>query len=89
MRRVSEIICESIKACCMMGLSERDKMSHPDSQRFKTLDFITRKNNEIRHETWGELEKVIVEIISEKKYDWKDLKSKDWDGLRGFYGDLM
>jgi hypothetical protein len=89
MRRISERICESIRACCEMCKKEHDKMDEfileaPDFKKITELDFLTRKNNEVRHETWNELNDTISEIIKNKKYDWENLEEKDWDELRSW-----
>jgi hypothetical protein len=89
MRRISEIICESIRACYEMCKKEHDKMDefildNPDFKKITELDFLTRKNNETRHETWNELNETLFKIIKEKKYDWESLEKKDWDNLRSW-----
>jgi hypothetical protein len=80
MKRISEIICESIRACHEMCKYEHAKMieyalDKPDFEKIARLDFLTRKSNEIRHETWNELNETLSQIIKEKKYDWEDLGS--------------
>lgn len=87
MRRISEIICESIRACCEMCEKEHDKMDEfvkdsPDFKKITQADFLTRKNNEVRHDTWNELNEVLIKIIKEKKYDWESLETCDWDNLK-------
>lgn len=89
MRRISEIICESIRACCEMGKNEHFKsdeyiLDNPDFKKITQADFLTRKNNEVRHETWDELNDVLIKIIGEKKYDWESLETCDWDNLKKF-----
>lgn len=76
MRRISEIICESIRACHEMCKNEHAKMGefvldNPDYLKIAKLDYLTRKNNEIRHDTWNELNDALSKIIEEKKYDWE------------------
>jgi len=89
MRRISEIICESIRACYEMSKKEHDKMDefitdNPNFKKITELDFLTRKNNEIRHETWNELNETLLKIIKEKKYDWESLEKKDWENLKSW-----
>ncbi len=89
MRRISEIICESIRACCEMMEKEHFKMDefvldNPDYKKITQADYLTRKNNEIRHETWDDLNGTLIKIISDKKYDWKSLETHDWDELKKF-----
>jgi len=89
MRRISEVICESIRACCGMGKNEHDKtdeylLDNPDFKKITRCDYLTRKNNEIRHETWNELNDILIKIIKEKKYDWESLETCDWDGMKKF-----
>ncbi len=89
MRRISEIICESIRACCEMCKKEHGKMDefildNPDYKKITELDFLTRKNNEVRHETWNELNETLLKIIREKKYDWESLKKTDWCDLKNW-----
>jgi len=75
MKRISETICESIRACCEMNRSEHYKSDeyekeNPDFSGIAKADFDTRNSNEIRHETWNELNMSLGTIIKEKKYEW-------------------
>lgn len=87
MRRISEIICESIRACFEMCDKEHFKMDeiikdNPDFRKITQADYLTRKNNEIRHDTWNELNITLIKVIEEKKYDWKNLGTCNWDDLK-------
>jgi hypothetical protein len=89
MRRVSEIVCELIRACFEMCKEEHFKMDefsleNPDFKRITQADFLTRKNNEIRHDSWNELNETLISIIREKKYDWEKIEEHDWAELKKY-----
>ncbi len=87
MRRISEIVCESIRACFEMCEKEHFKWDEyvkdePDLKKIAQADFLTAKNNQIRHDTWNDLNDTLNTIIKEKKYDWENLETCDWNDLR-------
>lgn len=87
MRRISEIVCESVRACFEMCHMEHFKMDEfikdsPDFKKITQADYLTRKNNEIRHDTWNDLNDTLTKIIKEQKYDWENLETFDWYDLK-------
>jgi len=89
MRRISEIICELIGSCFEMCKEEHLKMDEfslekPDFKRIMQADYLTRKNNEIRHDSWNELNETLNSIIREKKYYWEEMTVRDWNELKKY-----
>jgi len=94
MRRISEVICELIRADFEMCEKEHFKMDEftldkPDFKKITQADFLTRKNNEVRHDSWNELNESLATIIREKKYDWEGLEFHDWCDLTRFSWDNL
>lgn len=87
MRRISEIICESVRACFEMCEKEHYKWEEyvkdkPNLRKIAQADFLTGKNNEVRHDTWNDLNEALITIIKEKKYNWEEMETCDWDDLK-------
>ena len=81
MRRLSEIICEQIMACCELNRTEHGKMdefskSGRDCGKIMELDALMRINNEKRRTLWNELNETFSTIIENKKYEWKDINNR-------------
>ena len=94
MKRISETICELIRADFEMCEKEHLKMDEllldvPDFKKITQADFLTRKNNEVRHDSWNELNESLATIIQEKKYDWERMESRDWWDLTRFSWDNL
>ena len=51
--------------------SDEYEKDSPDVKGITRADAATRNNNEIRHETWNEINSNMLKIIQEKKYEWE------------------
>jgi len=94
MRRISEVICELIRADFEMCDKEHFKMDEfakekPDFKRITQADFLTRKNNEVRHDSWNEINENLSTTIRENSYDWENMKTNDWKDLKIYGWDYL